>query len=304
MKRYIFPVFLIFYLTIGLKAQNLDSPILTEPPDVDVVVSPSVDLEWDAVSGAIAYEVQISVTNDFSALVNPNPITASNTSYHVPEGLLESFTVYYWRVRAIGASSVGPFSTPWSFRTAGTAEQEINSLEDVVDSYLQNHMNQAHILNHKLDLALRQYNMSHLFQARIHMELFKLRVLILEFSNFLSNEHGGRLIYNASKIISLMIGDNIAGNIDLTPNEFSLQQNYPNPFNPSTTIEYTIPKDGYVSLKVYDITGREIASLVSTYQNSGSYIVTWDASKFSSGVYFYRLITGDYSATKRMVLKK
>lgn len=302
MKRYIFPVFLIFYLTIGLKAQ--DSPVLTEPPDVDVVVSSAVDLQWDAVQGAVEYEVQISITSDFSALVNPNPMMTTNTNYQVPEGLLQPFTVYYWHVRAIGVGSIGPFSAPWSFRTAGTPEQEINSLEDVVDTYLQNHMNQAHILNHKLDLALRQYNMSHLFQARIHMELFKLRVLILEFSNFINNEHGGRLIYNADKIMSLMIGDNITGNMDLTPNEYSLQQNYPNPFNPSTTIEYTIPKDGYVSLKVYDITGREIASLVNQYQNTGSYLVTWNASNFSSGVYFYRIVAGDYIATKRMVLKK
>ena len=67
MKRYIFPVFLIFYLTIGLKAQ--DSPVLTEPPDVDIAVSPTVDLEWDAVEGAVEYEVQISITSDFSSLV-------------------------------------------------------------------------------------------------------------------------------------------------------------------------------------------------------------------------------------------
>jgi hypothetical protein len=304
MKRYIFPVFLIFYLSVGLKAQILDSPVLTEPPDVDIVVSLTTDLQWDAVPGAIAYEVQISTTSNFAALVNPNPITSVNTNYQVPEGLLSPFTVYYWRVRAIGESSIGPFSSPWSFRTAGTPGQEVNSLEGVVVNYLQNHMNQANILNHKLDLALSQYNMFHLFQARIHMELFKLRVLILEFTNFLTNEHGGRLTYNADKIISLMMGDNITGNIDLSPKEYSLQQNYPNPFNPSTTIEYTIPKDGYVSLKVFDITGREIASLVDKYQNAGSYIVMWDASKFSSGVYFYRIVAGDYIATKRMVLNK
>ena len=304
MKRFILTSFLIFYLSIGLNAQTLDSPVLSEPPDVDIVVPLTAELQWDAVPGALKYEVQISTTSDFSALVNPNPLSVTNTIYQIPTGLLNSFTVYYWRVRAMNLSSVSEYSAPWSFRTAGTPGQEISSLEDVVDDYLQNHLNQAHILNHKLELSLRQYNFSHLFQARIHMELFKLRVLILEFANFINYQNGGRLIYNADKIISLMMGDNVTGNIDLTPKEFSLQQNYPNPFNPTTTIEYTIPKDGYVSMKVYDISGREVASLVDKYQNSGSYILMWDASRYSSGVYFYRIISGDYSATKRMVLKK
>jgi Secretion system C-terminal sorting domain len=304
MKRLILSSLLIFLLCFGLKSQPLDSPILTEPPDVDIVVPLTVDLQWNAVPGAQTYEVQISTTSDFTALVNPNPITAANTSYQVPAGLLSPFTVYYWRVRAMNQNGPGEFSAPWSFRTAGTPEQEISSLEDVVDNYLQNHMNQANILNHKLDLALHQYNMNHMFQARIHMELFKLRVFILEFAQFISNENGGKLIYNADKIIALLFGDNSAGNIDLSPNEYTLKQNYPNPFNPTTTIEYTVPKNGFVSLKVYDITGKEIASLINSYQNAGSYLVTWDASNYGSGVYLYRIIAGDYSATKRMVLKK
>jgi hypothetical protein len=304
MKRFIFSIFLIFLLCFGVQAQGLDSPVLTEPPDVDVVVPLTVDLQWDAVSGAQTYEVQISTTSNFAVLVNPNPINAANTNYQVPAGLLNPFTVYYWRVRAYNQNGPGEFSAPWSFRTSGTPTQEISSLEDVVDNYLSNHMNQANILNHKLDLALNQYNMNHLFQARLHMGLFKLRVVILEFSNFINNQNGGRLIFVADRILTLFTDDNNNVNFDLTPKEFNLQQNYPNPFNPATTIEYTIPKDGNVSLKVYDITGREVASLVNKYQDAGSYITTWDASNFGSGIYFYRMISGDYSATKRMVLKK
>jgi hypothetical protein len=304
MKRYILCSFLIFYLSIGLNAQILDSPILTEPPDVDVVVPLTVELQWDAVPGAQSYDVQISSNSSFTGPITINSVNVPGTSYDIPAGMLNTFTIYYWRVRALNLYEVSEFSDTWSFRTAGTPGQEIPSLESVVYSYLQNHINQANILNRKLELSLRQFNMSHMRQAILHMQHFKLRVIILTFSNYLTNTQGERLVYIADKIIGLYSDDSPSAEIDLYPKEYSLQQNYPNPFNPTTTIEYKIPKDGYVSLKVYDIKGKEITSLVDKYQSTGSYIVMWDASNFSSGVYFYRIIAGDYSATKRMVLKK
>jgi hypothetical protein len=85
---------------------------------------------------------------------------------------------------------------------------------------------------------------------------------------------------------------------------YSLEQNYPNPFNPVTSINYQLAANCYVSLKVFDVTGREVAVLVNGKQNAGSYKIEWDASKFSSGVYFYKLITGNYINTKKMMLIK
>jgi hypothetical protein len=88
------------------------------------------------------------------------------------------------------------------------------------------------------------------------------------------------------------------------PKEFSLSQNYPNPFNPSTKIEFQIFRFENVTLKVYDIIGREVATLVNEKLNAGKYEVHFDASKLSSGVYFYRLQTEIVSLTKKMVLLK
>jgi len=88
------------------------------------------------------------------------------------------------------------------------------------------------------------------------------------------------------------------------PAEFRLEQNYPNPFNPVTNITLHISQSGYVSLKVYDISGREVKSLVSTVLSAGIYKVDLDASQMSSGVYFYRLQAGIFSETKKMVLIK
>jgi len=98
-------------------------------------------------------------------------------------------------------------------------------------------------------------------------------------------------------------------NITLTPTEFSLSQNYPNPFNPTTKITYAIPVEGKVTMKVFDLTGREIMSLVNEPKHVGFHTVDFNGSNFSSGVYFYKINVEstkekNYQATKRMVLIK
>jgi hypothetical protein len=86
------------------------------------------------------------------------------------------------------------------------------------------------------------------------------------------------------------------------PKEFVLMQNYPNPFNPATVIRYSLPVQSYVSLKVYDVLGREIATLVSEVLPAGTYEQRWNAAGVSSGVYFYRLKAGGFVETKKLVL--
>ncbi len=88
------------------------------------------------------------------------------------------------------------------------------------------------------------------------------------------------------------------------PNEFKLFQNYPNPFNPSTTIEYQISKLGLVTIKLYDINGREVETVVNEVKRAGNYTVKFNASLLSSGIYFYKIIAGSFIQTKKMVLIK
>lgn len=90
----------------------------------------------------------------------------------------------------------------------------------------------------------------------------------------------------------------------IPPTEYSLSNNYPNPFNPSTIIEYQLPKNGYVSLKVFDVIGREVKTLVDGYRTVGKYSVSFDASKLASGIYFYQLKANDYTSIKKMILTK
>jgi hypothetical protein len=86
------------------------------------------------------------------------------------------------------------------------------------------------------------------------------------------------------------------------PDGYALGQNYPNPFNPTSTIHYNIPLSGMVSLNVYDVIGREVGNLVNKMQKPGSYSVTFDASILASGMYIYKLSSGEFTQTKKMIL--
>ncbi|GBD87548.1 hypothetical protein BMS3Abin03_01482 [bacterium BMS3Abin03] len=90
----------------------------------------------------------------------------------------------------------------------------------------------------------------------------------------------------------------------LAVTDYAIEQNYPNPFNPSTTIKYQLPQNGLVTLKIYDILGKEIATLVNSEQQSGRYEVNFNATNLASGVYLYRIKVNDYVAVKKMLLLK
>jgi photosystem II stability/assembly factor-like uncharacterized protein len=88
------------------------------------------------------------------------------------------------------------------------------------------------------------------------------------------------------------------------PSSFLLKQNYPNPFNPTTNINFSLPKSGLVTLKVYDMTGKEVAVVLNEFKNAGTYIVGFSAANLPSGAYFYRLSSGNLVDTKKMILVK
>ena len=88
------------------------------------------------------------------------------------------------------------------------------------------------------------------------------------------------------------------------PDNFSLEQNYPNPFNPETTIEFSIPSSGNVNLTVYNSLGQHVSTLMNEFKNTGSYKVKFSAKELPSGIYFYRLNCGSFSASKKLILIK
>jgi hypothetical protein len=110
----------------------------------------------------------------------------------------------------------------------------------------------------------------------------------------------GTIVRTAPSGIVTGIGSDIAS----LPIRYALNQNYPNPFNPTTAVSYQLSAVSFVSLKVFDLLGREIATLVNEVHQPGSYTVRWNASSMPSGVYLYRLQTHDFVETKKMLLLK
>jgi len=90
----------------------------------------------------------------------------------------------------------------------------------------------------------------------------------------------------------------------IMPDEYALSQNYPNPFNPTTNIRFSLPSNGHTSLKVYDMLGREVRTLISEEMPAGYYEINFDAHNLSSGVYFYTLTSGNFTSSNKMILLK
>jgi hypothetical protein len=136
------------------------------------------------------------------------------------------------------------------------------------------------------------------------------QILMLEAEVLQSSENIGftvdRILLNGRSVSKVT---SVGGGQPEIPNTFALMQNYPNPFNPSTTIEFQLPANGNVELKVYDVAGREVATLVNEMRNAGNHRIVWNAVdnqgvKVSSGVYFYRISAGQFNQIKKMVLLK
>jgi hypothetical protein len=129
-------------------------------------------------------------------------------------------------------------------------------------------------------------------------------------ANGLGFEDGGnylKLNLSTNIGVDIVLADiitSIDDQINITPDDFILEQNYPNPFNPSTVISYQLPVSSDVTLKVYDILGNEIATLVDEHKPAGRYEVDFNASSLSSGVYFYQLKANNFIKTKKMILIK
>ncbi|OGU78796.1 MAG: hypothetical protein A2W11_03155 [Ignavibacteria bacterium RBG_16_35_7] len=109
-------------------------------------------------------------------------------------------------------------------------------------------------------------------------------------------------VFQALRWFDIVLGVNGTGGS--VPTDFALEQNYPNPFNPATTIKFSIPQSSRVTLKIYDILGREVSTLVNEVRNAGNYEVNFNASGFASGMYIYTITAGDYRASKKMMLLK
>jgi hypothetical protein len=101
-----------------------------------------------------------------------------------------------------------------------------------------------------------------------------------------------------------LVETGVVGSTESAPEAFSLAQNYPNPFNPETKIQYSVASSQYIRIKIFDVLGREVATLVNEMKPPGEYAVSWDASNAPSGLYFYRIQAGGFTDIKKMIVTK
>lgn len=305
MKKSILSLFFLFFIY----SLSISSPILVEPPTNSDMVSLTPTLQWSD-PNATYFIINVSTQSNFATTININnnsPVTADQFS--ISANILQPFTTYYWSVTSYYVSDPPTTSDVFSFTTIGDPDQELGHLIDIVNGMESSNSitsNQGNILIYRLQQATHQYDMNHPFLAILNLYLFKIRVGILQISNMLDEPDAQILQTHADGIINLINnGNSILPPItNMSAHSFDLMQNYPNPFNPTTDIEYTIPARNHVTLKIYDMLGKEVSTLVDKEQDAGTYIVRWNAKNFSSGIYFYRLTAGNFIGTKRMVLNK
>jgi len=157
--------------------------------------------------------------------------------------------------------------------------------------------------------------------ARMHLETsakkFANETIDLKWSDDASKLRTKIFVFENSKNVEITNSgnfktesDGVTGNnknesiTSTIPTEFSLSQNYPNPFNPSTVINYELPSSNFVTLKIYDLVGKEVATLVNEKLDAGRYSVKFNGSNLASGMYFYKISAGNFTFVKKMVLIK
>ena len=191
---------------------------------------------------------------------------------------------------------------------AEVTEDLIEEVEDLVTAGILN-QGQGTALITQLNLALDALDQGNNTAAVIHLNVFINQVNAFISAGILSSAEGQPSIDAAQAIIDAIqsglgkqVGDPVS--LEQVPNEYKVFQNYPNPFNPTTTIHYELPVAGFVTLKVFDVLGKEVKTLIEGYKTEGRYEVEFDATNLPSGIYFYRLRAGEYINTKKMILMK
>lgn len=238
--------------------------------------------------------------------------TTSQNIISYPDTGLTPYSIYYYRVYAFNSTGNSPYSniawdTAKSYLSCDNILVLITKINDLKNENVIN-QGQANSLIVKLNSACEFRNRGQLNAAINQMGAFINQVIAFINANIFTQEQGQSLITIANDIISSLENGNFplyhGNNSENMPKVNALFNNYPNPFNPISKIKYQNAIYGNVTLKVFDITGKEVAVLVNEEKNPGEYEVTFDGTNLPSGVYFYQLKAGSYSQTKKMLLIK
>ena len=276
-------------------------PQLLTPLVNQINQSRNIMFKWKKVKDAKKYLIQLSKDQSFITVAKSDS-TFIDTTKIISN--LSDGQKYFWKVLAKNIAGISPWSDSWNFTTQIIPPSNLTlqraGLKAITLKWNDNSNNEEGYLIERKQLPQTNYSF-----------LDSLKTVAI---TYLDNKvEQGPTYYYRIKAYTKFVQSDYSNEASLVmvgvedqkiPTEYSLSQNYPNPFNPNTVIKFDVPKESFITLKVYDILGREVVQLINEEKKPGKYQVTFNASKLSSGVYFYRLLAGSFVETKKLILIK
>jgi uncharacterized lipoprotein YddW (UPF0748 family) len=285
-----------------------DPPELAAPTDGATGLPNNVTVMWRSTPLAASYRLQVSTDPTFASGLLVDQASIADTFRTLSNVLGD--TIHFWRVGGSNAGGAGSFSPSFRFSTGFPASVTLLSPPDMSDSIpvpVTLHWGGSRqATTYHLQLSTVLNFVSTVVDSAglpdTSLEVGELQSLRYYFWRVRAENPIGTSPWSPPfrfRTTQLPVAVAVEEGM---PAEFRLDQNFPNPFNPVTTIRFALPKASHVSLKVYDLLGREEATLVDVQMDAGAYSVQWDASQSATGAYFLRLMADSFTATRRMVL--
>ncbi len=278
-------------------------PQLALPENNSSSIPLNTELVWRKIDNADCYLLQIAEDSNFGVnLFQKDSIISENYKLN----RLKESTKYFWRVKAYNSSLTSNFSETRNFITQLKTPTNLmaGSFDGSIGLTWKDNSNYE--IQYVIERAVGTDTNSLSFEivaAVNDTAYFDSDVLVNTIYAYrvIAKNDSTSSLYSEVVYAETIVGVEGENN---KPLNFSLSQNYPNPFNPTTTIKFSLAKKVYVTLKIYDELGKEVAVLLSGELNSGEYQKQWDASNLTSGVYFYKLQAGGFVETKKLLLLK
>lgn len=284
-------------------------PVLISPDNNSVNISLTPTLLWNSSAGAEYYHVQVSTTGNFLTITDSASVTATQRT--IPSGKLLPNTPYYWRVRAHNSYGHSNWSGAWIFTTMAvlpppvlispangtlvftyTPTLDWESVTGAANYLVQVSTSpEFNIITDSATITASQYTIP--YGKLSNSSVYNWRVRAMNSS--------GNGMWSSMWHFTLNI-TGISSNQGIVPEVFALYQNYPNPFNPETKITFDVPELADVNISVYDLTGREVRFLANGKFSPGQYETVWNASGLSSGIYFIRMTSDNFTSVKKLIL--
>ncbi|MCF8242885.1 MAG: peptidylprolyl isomerase [Melioribacteraceae bacterium] len=284
-----------------------DVPILTSPEEEYQATQNYVTLEWDTVNGAVMYHLQVATDSEFNNLFLDDDV--SRNTFNLTN--IESGQItYYWRVKSNNGGNESEFSDSRTFITRIAAPELLqpdNSSTDIsiTPTFIWRSVYGAASYRFTIATVPTFVSSQVVYDTTAFVDTTISPITLDGLTKYYWTVKPSTDTYDGpqSRVWNFTTEEVVAVNDNESiPVKYELTQNYPNPFNPSTSISFQLPEPGFVSLKIFDVLGKEAAVLINKNMNPGYYTVPFYAENLSSGIYFYKLSAASYSAVKKMLL--